>query len=231
MIENKRFAFLRTQNHNLKTMLLFGTGLVLLFVITYLFVYRQRSDREIRTNTYRLTVEEQSLLQEGDVILRHGFGLISDAIVKYAHDPCPVSHCGIIVKDSSGQWAVIHTVSNVLADIDGMQQDGLEKFVVESHPGSVIVLRFRYTDEVSTSKIAQQATYYLTRQIPFDHRFDAADTSAFFCTELIQNVFNKAINIDLYAQPSGKNVNCLTFAPLLDTNKFVVIVNHGQVDK
>jgi hypothetical protein len=55
--------------------------------------------------------------------------LISDIIAGRTKENYTVSHCGILYKDSNNKWIVIHTVSNTLAEIDGMQSDDLSKFV------------------------------------------------------------------------------------------------------
>ncbi len=101
--------------------------------LSFLFFSERESTKQQQKNTYALTLEEKALLQQGDIIFRRGFGVISDAIVKYIPCDYPISHCGIIVKDSLGKFMVIHTVSNTLAAVDGMQQDNLDKFVKESH--------------------------------------------------------------------------------------------------
>lgn len=196
--------------------------------ISLLFIYRQKSDREEQNSNYTLTLQEKQLLQEGDIILRHGFGLISDAIVRYAHEKYPVSHCGIIVGDSLGGLSVIHTVSNTLAAVDGMQKDPLNVFIRGSQPHSVIVARYRYENDSMKRKMAEQAYYYLSKQIRFDNRFDASDSTAFFCTELIWNVFKHAIQVDLNDSSVEQAAQCMRFTPFLDSSKFVIILNHHQ---
>ena len=196
--------------------------------ISVLFFYQRKYDAAERKSTYRLTEEEKELLQEGDIIFRHGFGLISDAIVKYTKDIYPISHCGIIVKDSLGELFVIHTVSNALADVDGMQQDNLNKFVKESHLNSVMVSRYNYTDSIMPTKIAEQAKSYLSQQIPFDHRFDCDDSTAFFCTEFVWRVFNRTFSMDLYNLSPFENADCTGFSAFLHPDRFSIILNHCE---
>jgi len=196
--------------------------------ISLLFFYQQRYNAAEKNSTYRLTGEEKGLLQEGDIIFRHGFGLISDAIVKYAQDIYPISHCGIVVKDSLGELFVIHTVSNTLADIDGVQQDNLDKFIKESHLNSVIVSRYNHADSLLPTKIAEQAKYYLSRQVPFDHHFDCNDSTAFFCTELVWKIFNSVLNVDLYNYSSSENADCMSFSAFLHPTRFSIILNHCE---
>jgi len=211
-----------------KRVILFIIGLLLMAGISILYFYQQKYNAEERTSTYHLTKEEKELIQEGDIILRHGFGLISDAIVKYAQDMYPVSHCGIIVKDSLGDFFVIHTVSNTLVDIDGMQQDGFDKFVKESHKNSLIIVRYHYENDTEATAIANCAKHYLSQQIPFDNKFDSNDSTAFFCTELIRNVFIKALNVDLYTLSPAAKIDCMSFSPFFQPAYFSFILNHCE---
>jgi hypothetical protein len=211
-----------------KRISLFIIGLLLMIAISLLFISQQKSNREEQKNNYHLTLQEKQLLQEGDIILRHGFGLISDAIVRYAHEKYPLSHCGIIVRDSLGALFVIHTVSNALADIDGMQKDPLNLFVSGSHSHSIIVTRYRYENDSAQRKMAEQANYYLSKQIRFDHRFDCSDSTAFFCTEFIWNVFRNAIQVDLKDSTLEQTKQCMNFTSFLDTSRFHIILNHHQ---
>jgi len=206
----------------LKKISFFTACVLLAGVVSFVYFYEKRSQKKERTNTYSLTKKEIDCLQEGDIIFRHGFGIISDAIVKYSKDPYNISHCGIVVKDSSDNWAVIHTVSNSLVEIDGMQIDGLKKFVRESQPKSIIVARFRFQSEEERQKVVKQAYYYLERQIPFDNEFNASDSSRFFCTELIWSVFYNAIEVDLY-KPSPQ-YNGMNFTAFLDKVNFIVVL-------
>ena len=205
-----------------KKIILFTACVLLIGGFFFVYCYEKASQKKEKSNTYALTKAQKDSLQEGDIIFRHGFGIISDAIVKYSKDPYRISHCGIVVKDSAGGWAVIHTVSNSLAEIDGMQMDGLRKFVRESQPESIIVTRYRFLNAEQQQRLVNQAYYYLSKRIPFDNEFNSSDSTKFFCTELIWNIFYHAIGIDLYL-PSP-HYNGQNFAAFLDEGNFGVVL-------
>ena len=143
-----------------------------------------------------LSPEEIQLLNSGDVILRHGFGVISDAIAKLSKDKYPVSHCGIVVQEQDGSFSVIHTVSNALSETDGMQKDKLSVFVKNAQQNTIIVLRHRLIVENKdlAQQLTRQAETYLQCKIPFDNQFDFEDTSAFYCTEMLWIFFLSMVN-------------------------------------
>ena len=59
---------------------------------------------------------------------------------------------------------------------------------------SVRVVRFRAD---TNSVISKRAEYYLEHKIPFDEKFDAADSSAFFCSEFPIQIIKTGFNTDI----------------------------------
>lgn len=135
-------------------------------------------------------------LQSGDIILRRGYGLVSDAIVAQLKDTVDISHCGILIRDSKNRWFVIHSLSRKVSDVDGMQLCSLDKFINESQPASVQIVRFRSDKD---SLIALGAIHYLNKKIPFDDKFDINDTTAFYCGELPVHVIYSYLKTDIMA--------------------------------
>lgn len=176
-----------------------------------------------------LTTEEMQTLNAGDVILRQGFGVISEAIATFSKDKYPVSHCGLIVQNQDGSFSVIHTVSNALSETDGMQKDSLSVFVRDAKKNTIIILRHHLlkNDDVLVEKLTQQAELYLQRQIPFDNQFDFDDTTAFFCTEMIWHLFDNALHTNIFSV-GKKQYHSMQFSAFFDTNTFVPIVNHFE---
>ncbi len=94
----------------------------------FLFLYNYRTEQEHSFSTYTLSKKEINLLQNGDIILRHGYGMASDIIVKTLNEKYDISHCAIICKDSN-QINVIHSVSQSLSDFNGVQTQTLSRFI------------------------------------------------------------------------------------------------------
>ena len=148
-------------------------------------------------NTTDLFYYETDLLQNGDIILRRSYGLVSDIIVTQLNDSVDISHCGILDKNVEGEFYVIHTLSKMVSNHDGMQSCSLEKFLNDSRPETVRVVRFR---NKNSKKIADNARYYLKEKIPFDGNFNINDTTTFYCSELpihiIRNIFGTDISFN-----------------------------------
>lgn len=151
--------------------------------------------QSIRTSDkpYILTDREKSLLQNGDIILRKGEGILSNFICDYLADTINISHCGILIKNRQG-LQVIHTLSADVSDTDGVQICSLDLFTSESVKSSIIVVRCK-TD--TTSLITSQALHYLKLRKPFDRHFNLQDSSSFFCSELPLHILKYSLDIDL----------------------------------
>lgn len=151
--------------------------------------------QSIRTSDkpYILTDREKSLLQNGDIILRKGEGILSNFICDYLADTINISHCGILIKNRQG-LQVIHTLSADVSDTDGLQICSLDLFTSESVKSSIIVVRCK-TD--TTSLITSQALHYLKLRKPFDRHFNLQDSSSFFCSELPLHILKYSLDIDL----------------------------------
>lgn len=196
---------------------------------TFVYVYNMRTDQEQAVNYYHLTAEESSKIQDGDIVLRHGFGLVSDLIVEQLNENYALSHCAILCKDSSGKILVIHSVSSSVSPYDGVQSQELDPFIRDSWKNSVMIVRYKSSDTIGTnSGIARRARAYLKQQIPFDHSFDINDSSTFYCTELLWKCILNEYNDDILMDHYNKRKDHMRFDTFLDTSRFEIIVNHND---
>lgn len=204
-------------------------ALLILGLLAGLFYmyYEYNSQQKQKHTKYSLTQQEISELCEGDIILRHGYGLVSDLIVESLQESLDLSHCAILAKDSTGQFIVIHSVSSTVSDVDGVQWQYLQPFIKDSKENSVVVVRFKGKTEVERKKIADRAHYYLDRKIPFDNSFDIYDTTEYYCNELIWHIFKDEFSVDLYKDKYAKGkYDYMKFDTFLDSTKFDIIINH-----
>jgi hypothetical protein len=176
---------------------------------------------------YYFTQQEKALLQEGDIIMRRGYGVVSSMISNMNDATYNLSHCAILVKDPNGQFSVIHSVSSDLSDIDGVQQQTLDRFTNESVPQTLVVIRHKGGDTLIGHEIAKAARVYLKQEIKFDHHFDLSDSTTFYCSELIYRVYGDVFKKDCFPERNKTNhPTFLTFPAFMDSSKFDLIINH-----
>ena len=162
-------------------------------------------------------------LQNGDIILRYGYGYISDGIIRHLNEKYAVSHCGIIQIQNNGIF-VIHSDSNSDEKTEGTQITGLDKFTNQSHPNSIIIVRLKKIDSTAQNKIIDTALKYVSEHTPFDYFFNGDDDKELFCTELVWLSYKKALNRNIF---SGDNhqTNLLQFKSLYNIRNFDIIYN------
>jgi hypothetical protein len=205
--------------------------ILLLFGITFL-VSCSTADQERDLNYYTLSADELEVLKEGDILLRHGYGFVSNMIVKTLKEQIPVSHVGILTVDpADGNYKVIHSVSQTISDADGVQKQDLRSFIRDSQPNTLIVVRYRNASlhENKTSLISERAFYYLSQKIPFDYTFDFNNTGSFFCTEFVGRVIGDVFEDEIFSEDflnSVSDLDKLKFNVFFDPCRFDVILNH-----
>ena len=167
------------------------------------------------------------MLCNGDIILRKGFGFVSNKIVEILNEPYSLSHCGIVVLDDGAPY-VIHSVSSTLSDYDGVQRSSLNSFFADSKPCSIVVVRYLGAETDGGTLITTEAKRYLQDKVPFDNSFDLADNTKMYCTELVWKILLDKYSCDIY--PDQSSHTALGFAPFVDTTRFKVIINHCVFD-
>ena len=191
----------------------------------FIYFYNNNCDKQLSGSTYTISKAELDSLQDGDIILRHGYGFVSDMIVEKLGEQYDISHCAIISKNDSS-FDVIHSVSSTLSDIDGVQSQDIKQFIHESQANSVIIVRYKPKNGKDNSRISFKAREYLKKQIPFDNSFNINDSTEFYCTELLWKVFYNEYKDDILLGKDREKKDHLKFDIFLDTSRFKVIINH-----
>lgn len=199
----------------------------LVAVISFFVIRRAIHQKDTMVRHDMLTNAEFIKIRPGDIILRRGFGWMSTMIVDALNEDPPVSHCGIILKQG-GRLQVVHSISKALSEYDGVQCDALDKFVRQSKPNSLIVVRLRELNPRVGMAIHKTTLDYLERRIPFDHAFDLQDTARFYCNELVRNILLKSAGVDIYPGKSQKPEDHVKFKVFFDPVLFKVVINHQE---
>lgn len=194
----------------------------------FFYVDSRQEKRLVAANLQqtRLTDAEMNLLEEGDIILRRGYGLFSDIIADMLNNKIfDVTHSGILYKKEN-EWYVIHSLSSDVSNIDGMQEQPLKTFLQYSVPKKVLVVRPNDLTPAQASEMVKRAQYYLNAKIPFDHIGVIDEPSELYCTELIYQILDN--DLHYIAFPTDKKVRKDTFSTmttLYNPQYFTIIIN------
>ena len=131
----------------------------------------------------------QRELREGDLLFRRGIGVLGRAVVA-TDDEGRFSHVGIAVKVDN-EWHVVHAVPDepdFEGDFDRVKCEPIERFYDEFRAGNGAVYRPNVSNETIAVAV-RNALRLSAEQRPFDHDYDLGDTTALYCTELVEYVF------------------------------------------
>jgi len=165
---------------------------------------------------------DDSLLQTGDLVYRFGNGVYSAYFRDMSQHEKRYSHVGIVViPENNGPTQVVHAEANDYTGQGKVRTESLAKFLKEAHDWAVYRV---VADEKTGRNIAGKAMWYHSRQVPFDLEFDAADTTAFYCTELVMHCVNEALGetrIRPNSRLNGKQIVAIDDTYLHDWVKIV----------
>lgn len=172
-----------------------------------------------------LTKAEYALLQTGDVLLRRGYGWISDYIVVALEEPCPITHCGLIVPQGNG-LGVLHTASS--EEHEGILVEPLSAYIRQSQQHSLVACRPHCSPKQRVQLLAL-AEKYQQQALPFDYSFDDQDAQALYCIELLRDLFLITFQQDyLPLHYQRGELSLLGFQNFFDNRNFTLIFNHCQ---
>lgn len=177
----------------------------------------------------RLTQSQIELLNEGDIILRRGYGYFSDMIAKRLNDSVfDVTHSGILYKKAE-KWFVIHSLSSDASDFDGMQEQPLSEFLKYSVPEKILVVRPKNISSEQAKKIVERGLFYLEKKVPFDHFGVIDEPSKMYCTELIWQILETDLKIiTLPKEEKHRKAVFYSMRGTYDTQYFDIIISTYQ---
>ncbi len=188
-------------------------------------IYNKVELKKEKAITYILSDAEKALINDGDIILRYGHGLVSDYIVNSFNEEFNISHCGIINKTVNGKLEVIHSESSSFLVEDGIQRQDFDSFTDSGHENSVIIVRFNKCEQSELKEITKRTQYYLDQNIPFAYTCHPEDTTKMFCSEIIWHVFLDVYSTDIFVI-NGKERDFNQFKNFWNPSQFNIILNH-----
>ncbi|MDO9512480.1 MAG: YiiX/YebB-like N1pC/P60 family cysteine hydrolase [Bacteroidales bacterium] len=195
------------------------------FMIVLILFATSCNYKKTEPNNFHLLNPEA--LQTGDVILRRGNGIVSSYIANNYGGDMMWSHCGIILMDSLVPM-VIHSISEHFSESGGIHTESLEKYLKKAIPGSITVLRLKHLTPDKDLRLIAFLNRKQQERPPFDMQFDINDTTALFCTELVQNAFKYTCNQD--SNQKKFEIKSRSFAIFYDTSLFQLIFSQKAIN-
>ena len=128
-------------------------------------------------------------LEEGDLLFRRGTGFVGH-VVTMADTEGRYSHVGIVIYKDSTPY-VVHAVPHehdIEGDFDRVKCEDARSFIGRYTECVAGIYRPQVSDSLK-SIAANHALRLSEMRIPFDHDYNLDDTTALYCTELIEYVY------------------------------------------
>ncbi|MCR5312188.1 MAG: hypothetical protein K6E54_00810 [Bacteroidaceae bacterium] len=175
------------------------------FVIIFSFTLLGSCDNNTMTDA-TLDGFDTSVLKEGDLALRCGYGLESRAVSEASKSS--YSHIGIVHHDSILGWCVIHSVpgeSQASDGVDRVKYESVDSFYSSKKARNGSIARVRCSDS-QMNQVVRYAMqkYYLGT--PFDHDYLTRDSVRLYCSELVWRSYSHA-GVDI-------GISCMHMNPL-----------------
>ena len=133
----------------------------------------------------------------GDLAFRRGRTMESDAIASMGGQEYDYSHVGVVVSHADS-LCVVH-VEPVRGGDERVKIESVEEFF---HPINAVkgcVARYEALSDPQRHVIEREAMALVQRGVEFDHDYRLSDTTAMYCTELVDFLFRK-VDISLTRQ-------------------------------
>lgn len=137
-------------------------------------------------------------LQSGDLAFRTGISKESRTVTTLDRNSI-YTHVGMVVHCDDG-WYVLHAVPNERAtkqEEDSVKLEPIGTFFRSDRAIKGGIYRYPVTPEDTLRLLQRGLSLYYDRHPMFDNLFDAQDTTAFYCSELVYFLYWKALNVDL----------------------------------
>lgn len=160
---------------------------LIIIIVTTIEVYTMwfnEKDEDI----YHQVVIDTTGLRSGDLLLRNGLGAESRFVTGLSNSE--YSHIAFAFKDTLG-WYAIHAVPGETPhpkDTDYLKCEPIEEFFNHNRAKAGAIAKVDCTTDAATKAIAF-ALDKVRRKFQFDHKYRLADTTEYYCTELIYQAY------------------------------------------
>ena len=189
------------------------------FILIWYFTSSCKNKPETLENNLDVASEK---LEPGDIILKCGYGFISNSIIKILQEPISISHCGIVCIQHDSIF-VTHSIAAEISDKDGVQTKLLNEFLLDTKPESLFILRHK-SSFTKRQQIQKRALLYLQEKTPFDYAMDITEKSSIYCSELVFHVLNDCqLKHDIKIENIQDRPIIMFNSLINDTNNFKLI--------
>jgi Permuted papain-like amidase enzyme, YaeF/YiiX, C92 family len=181
--------------------------LIIFFFICYslyLYAYSAYFQNETtiyhRTSAYLMIKEGESLLKEGDLVVRLNRDPSSRFIKNFNRHDKSYSHSGIVLFEN-GYPYVFHIIDGEENPSGKLKMDSLKMFCNPIKNNSYGIYRYEMTQyEINNLKNIVHKLY--AREVQFDNAFNLSTDDKMYCSEMISKVLKEATRKRISVEPT-----------------------------
>lgn len=183
---------------------------------------RQKTDYQL------FDIPDTLTLRTGDIAFRTGESMVSRSVTSV--DTAGVySHVGMVIWHDN-QWCVLHAVPNervTKTEKDSVKMEPIGVFFRSDRAVEGCICRLPLAPG-DTLKLLKKGEEIYSRKLLFDKNFDDQDTTAFYCSELVWFLYQRALGIDL---TRGRRHQLPLFPPLIFCSDIKSYPELYEIDK
>lgn len=163
-------------------------------MVLFVAIYKKQANvkNEVWSRQLELIDSSKALMEEGDILVRSGNDLISMTLARFNTIDKTYSHCGILIKDSIGNWVVIHSIGGEDNPDQKLKKEDLGSWLAPEHVDGFGVVRYDLSSE-QLSQLKKQVQLQYRLPVRFDMDFDLSTDDRLYCSEFIYKTLTKVV--------------------------------------
>lgn len=183
---------------NWKRWLFLAIALLTILFSLFLWIYEEDSAGlrlERRRQMWRAARPDVAALRSGDLIFRHGRGVISNTLLKMSQHEAKYSHAGVLMIEN-GKAYVYHCIGGEDNPNNKMRRDHISQFCDPEIAHSFGIYRLALNEGLN-QRFTEAVKSKHQVGILFDTSFDLSTDDEQYCTEFIFKVLKSLEGMDL----------------------------------
>lgn len=141
---------------------------------------------ETRKELWRMARPDLRILRSGDLIFRHGRGMVSNTLLSLSQTDKRYSHAGVLSIEDEGIF-VYHCIGGEDNPNERMSRDRLSQFCDPERAHSFGIYRLLMADSVNV-RFMEEVKKGFQQGVLFDTEFDINSDDRQYCTEFIYKI-------------------------------------------
>jgi len=136
-----------------------------------------------KAKAYEMIKEGQSLLKDGDLVVRLNRDHISNYIKNFSTQDKSYSHGGIVLYEDGQPW-VFHIINGDENPAENFKKDSLAAFCDPARNMTYGIFRYQFSRQ-ELKRLHEIIREWRARRVGFDYAFNLASDDKMYCSEMI----------------------------------------------